>query len=157
MRHSSRIHLFLFLVIIIFSGGCTMAGKMMIHEQQSSFDFDKTVETITRNAMELGWSVPKTYDFQATLLKHKQPDPGRIKVVKICQPEYASNLFANDDSKFVSAMMPCSISIYEKSDGKTYVSFMNMGLMAKMFSGNISTTLAQVAADDKKILDFLGQ
>jgi uncharacterized protein (DUF302 family) len=49
-------------------------------------------------------------------------------------------------------MMPCSIAVYEKSDGKVYVSSMNMGLMS---SGVVGDTLAKVAADDAKTLSFL--
>ena len=123
-------------------------GQVMIHEEQSPYDFDKTVETILSNTKAQGWLVPKTYDFQKTLLKHKQPDPGRIQVLKLCKPEYASSLLQNDDTKFVGAMMPCSVAVYEKSDGKVYVASMNMGLMSKMFSGVVGETLGKVAADD---------
>jgi uncharacterized protein (DUF302 family) len=131
-------------VLIALLSGCNL-GEMMIHENESPYDFDKTVEVITANAKAHGWIVPKVYDFQKSLLKYKQPDPGKVKALKICHPEYASQLLSQDDSKFVAAMMPCSIAVYEKSDGKVYVSSMNMGLMSKMFGGVVGDTLAKVA------------
>lgn len=142
------------LILAIFLAGCNLGG-MMFHEKQSPYDFDKTVELIQANAEAEGWIIPKTYDFQASMLKYNQPDPGKIKVLKLCQAEYASKMLSQDDSKYVAAMMPCSIAVYEKSDGKVYVSSMNMGLMSKMFSGVVSDTLAKVANDDAKILNFL--
>jgi uncharacterized protein (DUF302 family) len=130
-------------------------GQVMMHEKQSPYDFDKTVETILANTKEHGWIVPKTYDFQKSLIKHNQPDPGRVMVLKLCKPDYASKLLSNDDTKFVGAMMPCSVAVYEKSDGKVYVSSMNMSLMSKMFTGVVGETLGKVASDDEKILSFL--
>lgn len=142
------------LALIILLAGCNPGG-MMIHEKQSPYDFDKTVDVILANAKAEGWLVPKIYDFQASLIKQNQPDPGKVKILKLCQPEYASKLLSQDNSKFVGAMMPCSVSVYEKSNGEVYVSSMNMGLMAKMFSGIVGDTLALVASDDAKILGFL--
>ena len=142
------------LVLVVFLSGCNV-GEMMIHENQSPYDFDKTVEVITANAKAEGWMIPKIYDFQKSLLKYNQPDPGKVKALKICHPEFASKLLSQDDSKFVAAMMPCSIAVYEKSDGKVYVSSMNMGLMSKMFSGVVGDTLAKVARVESKILSFL--
>ena len=142
------------LALVALLSSCSM-GEMMVHEKQSPYEFDKTVEVITANAKAHGWIMPKVYDFQESLLKHKQPDPGKVKVLKICQPEYAGKMLSQDDSKFVAAMMPCSIAVYVKSDGKVYVSSMNMGLMSKMFSGVVGDTLAEVASDDAKILSFL--
>ncbi|KAF5410762.1 MAG: hypothetical protein C5S47_05715 [Candidatus Methanogasteraceae archaeon] len=43
----------------------------------------------------------------------------RIKVVEMCQPEYASGPLGTDDTKFVAVMMPCAVAVYEKSDGGT--------------------------------------
>ena len=144
-------------VVTAFLAGCSNIGGMMIHEKQSPYDFDKTVALVQENAKARGWIVPKVYDFQASMKKFEQPDPGKVKVVKLCQPEYAGKMLSQDDSKFVAAMMPCSIGIYEKSDGKVYVSSMNMGLMSKMFDGVVGDTLALVAADDAKILSFLDE
>jgi len=47
-----------------------------------------------------------------------------------------------DDARLVSAMMPCTISVYEKDDGNIYVAHMNAGLMGKVFGGVIAVPLA---------------
>jgi uncharacterized protein (DUF302 family) len=52
-------------------------------------------------------------------------------------------------------MMPCSVSIYEKSDGTTYVATMNLELFSKLFSGDAGKILAMVAEEDSNILAFM--
>jgi uncharacterized protein (DUF302 family) len=134
--------------------GCSVSD-MMIDEKKSPYDFDKTVATIQENAMKRDWLVAKVYDFQKSLLKHKQPDPGRIKVLKLCHPEIAGKMLANDENKHVSVMMPCTISVYEKKDGNTYVAMMNMSLMSKVMGGEIGAILKRVAEEDAALLAFL--
>jgi uncharacterized protein (DUF302 family) len=138
----------------IILAGCSM-GELMVHEAKSPYDFEKTVAVITEEARHQGWVIPKVHDFQKSLLKFDQDDPGRIKVVKVCKPEYAARLLRQDDSKFVSVLMPCSLSVYEKSDGHTYVAAMNMELMSMLFQGDIGDTLSAVAKEDKSILSFM--
>lgn len=134
--------------------GCSM-GKIMVQENESPYQFDKTVELITENAKGRGWMVPKIYDFQKSLIAAGQPDPGPVKVIKLCHPKYAGPLLSKDDSKFIAVMMPCSVAVYEKSDGNTYVTSMNMDLMSRLFSGEVGSVLSQVAEEDEIILRFV--
>ncbi|RLG28770.1 DUF302 domain-containing protein [Methanosarcinales archaeon] len=130
------------------------APGMMIHEVKSPYDFNTTVDTIIANAKSEGWTVPKTYNFQKSILDAGAGDVGRTEVIEMCQPEYASGLLGADDTKFVAVMMPCAVAVYEKSDGGTYVASMNVGIMGKVFGGAVDQTMSKVAADDKKILGF---
>ena len=130
------------------------APGMLIHEAKSPYDFNTTVETVVTNAKSEGWTVPKTYDFQKSILDAGAGDVGRIKVIEMCQPTYASGLLSTDDTKFVAVMMPCAVAVYDKSDGGTYVASMNVGVMGKVFGGAVDQTMSKVAADDKKILEF---
>ena len=140
-------------VLAILLVGCSM-GSLMIHEKVSPYDFDTTVARIKEDAQARDWEVPKVFDFQASLLAHDRPDPGRLTVMKLCSPHLASRMFAHDDSKFVAVMAPCSIAVYEKSDGKTYVSAMNMTLMSRLMGPRVGPILADIAADDDAILAF---
>lgn len=134
--------------------GCSVSD-MMIVEKKSPYDFEKTVATIQENAKARDWFVPKIYDFQKSLLKHNQPDPGKITVLKLCHPEIAGKMLANDDNKHISVMMPCTISVYEKQDGNTYVATMNMRLMSKVMGSEIGAILKRVAEEDAALLAFL--
>ncbi|MGB5733421.1 MAG: DUF302 domain-containing protein [Thiohalocapsa sp.] len=151
---SSRLGLDSLAVLLsLLLGGCAM-GSLMIKEHRSPYDFDTTIATVVTHAQARGWEVPKVFDFQKSLLAHELPDPGRMSVIKLCSPEFASRMFAADNTKFVSVMAPCSISVYEKSDGHTYVAAMNMGLMSKLMGDEVGAVLADIAADDSAILAF---
>lgn len=144
---------FLAIGLAILLGGCSM-GSLMIHEQRSPYDFDTTVATIVKNATARGWVVAKTFNFQESLLAHGEPDPGPMTVIRLCAPRFATRMFASDDTKFVSVMAPCGISVYDKSDGQTYVATMNMGLMAQVMGSQIGPVLAEIAVDDAAIVGF---
>ena len=92
-------------IVVVFVMKMAAPG-MMIHEAKSPYDFNTTVETIIANAESEGWTVPKVYDFQKSLLDAGSGDIGRIKVIEMCQPEYASGLLGTDDTKFVAVMSP---------------------------------------------------
>ncbi|WP_296703868.1 DUF302 domain-containing protein [Thiocapsa sp. UBA6158] len=139
--------------LLMLLAGCSM-GSLFIHEQRSPYDFDATVAKVVENAHARGWIVPQTFDFQKSLVAHHQRDPGRMKVIKLCSPELASRMFAHDDSKFVSVMAPCSISVYEKSDGRTYLAAMDMALMSKLMGGEVGPVLAEIADEDAAIIGF---
>jgi len=130
-------------------------GSVMIQEKKSPFGFDQTVSTIKENVKANNWVIPKQYDFQKTLKKHGQGDVGRIAVFKLCQPEIAGKVLAEDGNKFISVMMPCSVSVYEKEDGNTYVASLNVGVMGKLMGNDISSVFARVADENKRILAFL--
>jgi uncharacterized protein (DUF302 family) len=140
----------------IILAGCSM-GELMVHEAKSPLDFEETVSAITESAERLGWVIPKVYDFQKSLLKFELDDPGQIKVLKVCKPEYVARLLVRDDSKYVSVLMPCSVAVYEKSDGYTYVAAMNLQLMSRLFDGEIADTLSAVAKEDRSILSFISR
>jgi len=141
-------------VIIVMIVMKRTAPGMMIHEAKSPYDFNTTLDTVIANAESEGWTVPKVYDFQKSILDAGAGDVGKIKVIEMCQPEYASGLLGADDTKFVAVMMPCAVAVYETSDGGTCVASMNIGIMGKVFGGAVDQTMSKVAADDKKILGF---
>ncbi|MEA3434233.1 MAG: DUF302 domain-containing protein [Campylobacterota bacterium] len=132
-----------------------MAPKLMVHEFQSPYDVDKTVEVIAENAKKQGWVVKNVVDMQKSMKKKLKKDILPTKVMKLGQTQYAYELLKEDDTHFVAAMMPHSIAIYQKSDGHAYISSMNMGLMGKIFGGETDRIMDKVQKDDDVILKFL--
>jgi uncharacterized protein (DUF302 family) len=70
-----------------------------------------------------------------------------VKVVEICKPEYSGKMLEKDDERIVSVMMPCRISVYEKADGKTYVTLLNMTAMTTGYSA-IAVEAIKSATDE---------
>ena len=52
--------------------------------------------------------------------------------------------------------MPCTISVYQKTDGNIYVGTMNAGLLGKMFGGNVAKVMGgDVASQQQKFISFV--
>lgn len=118
----------------------------MITEMVSRFSFDETVEMIRKVAEKGGWNIPAIHDLQQSLAKsgkHVKP----VKVVEICKPEYSGQMLELNDERIISVMMPCRISVYEKNDGKVYVSLLDAGQMAAGMPENIASVM-KMASDD---------
>ena len=51
--------------------------------------------------------------------------------------------------------MPCTISVYEKEDGKTYIAHVNAGLMGNLFGGVIADVMSgPVSEQQNRFVDF---
>lgn len=112
----------------------------MLVEIESPLGFDETLERIESNARELGWKVPAKWkvDFRNNMERITETDIGPNQVLKMCEPFAAAKLLAQDRYKKLAAMMPCTIAVYVKSDGKTYVSMMNLDMMGRLYGGDVA-------------------
>ena len=124
---------------------------LMLSEDKSNYDFETTVQEFEKSVIAAGWKIPHINDLQASM-KNFGFEVNKVKVYEICQPEFANMILSQDDERIVSTLMPCRVSIYEKSDGKVYVSRMNSGIMAKPMNKLIRTTMSKAAAETEEIL-----
>jgi uncharacterized protein (DUF302 family) len=124
--------------------------KLMIPVHESKLSVDETVAALEKAILEKGWLIPKIYNIQNTLKKNGHEDMTELQIISLCQPDYAYDILTHrDKDKLVAGIMPCRIAIYKgQEDGKTYIAEMNMGLMSKMFGGNIAKVMANVASEE---------
>lgn len=127
-----------------------MAPGLMIKEDVSKYDFETTVKNFEDEVIAAGWSIPTIHDMQATLdgFGHKVDE---IKIFELCSSKHSAEILKLDDERIVSPMMPCRVSIYTKSDGKTYIGRMNSGLVAKFFGGVVDRVM-KLAADETEVI-----
>jgi len=122
----------------------------MLLESQSKFDFNTTVDKISEAVAASGWKIPATHDLQNTI-KNFGRDILPVKVLEICHPKHSVRLLELDNERIVSTFMPCRISVYEKSDGKAYISRINAALLSKSFGGLVEDVMTS-ANDDMEIM-----
>ena len=140
--------------------GCSMK-EMMVQERVSPLGFDDTVNKIIANAEAIGWKIPQKgkgnpAPIHKSIKKHIGKTVLPVKVIKLCNPDYAYELLKDDASRYVSVMMPCSISVYTKSDGKTYVANMRADKMGSLMGGTVAKVMdGPVSGDQEKMLKFL--
>ncbi len=124
------------LVIFVFS-------PPMILENESRYDFETTLTTVEQSAKGAGWSIPAVHDLQASMAKAGK-EVNQVKVFALCNPEHAVKILAGDEERIYSNMMPCRISVYTKSNGKTYISRMNIPKMTKGMPANVRSTMKAI-------------
>ncbi len=134
--------------------GFTAAPGMMMLEDESLYGFEETVAKFEEEVLAAGWSVAGIHDMQAILDGHGH-DVMPIKIYELCSSRYSAEILYLDDERVVSPLMPCRVSIYEKSDGNTYIARMNSTLMAKPFGGVIDDVMQLAAAETEVIIDLL--
>lgn len=126
--------------------------RILFVESESKYDFEKTAELITSGASENAWAMPHQYDLQMTMKKHGF-EVRPVTVFSVCNPVLANQILGSNNERVVSAMMPCRIALYQKNDGKTYVSRMNANLMSKLMSGKTRKVMSEAGAGSEKILE----
>jgi uncharacterized protein (DUF302 family) len=90
----------------------------------------------------------------STKLAAKDAMPANVKRIRLyfmCKPDVAKKVLGAKPK--LSAIMPCSWSVYELDDGSVWVSHMNIGMMAKMMGGVVGESMGGVARDDERFLE----
>lgn len=128
--------------------------REFFQEVESKFDFDETVETLTKTIQEAGWSVLATHNLQQSLL-NKGYDVAPVKVIELCNPHYSSKILSIDNERIFSNLMPCRISVYEKADNKVLVSLMDAGAMAKQIGGVVEEVMSAVYEESLRFIDVI--
>ncbi len=128
-----------------------MELQELFFESESRYSFSQTIEKLNESIAAEGWKTPAVHDLQQTMLNFgKSVLP--VKVIEICHPKHSSRILEKNDERIVSSMMPCRISVYEKADGKTYVSRINSGLLAASAGGLIAEVMKDSTVDVEKII-----
>jgi uncharacterized protein (DUF302 family) len=105
-----------------------MSAHQLIIEHVSPFDVPTTVEKLISAASKKEWQNPAVHNLQQSLAKSGK-DVRPVQVVEICKTDYSGLMLEKNHERISSILMPCRISVYEKEDGKTYVTLLNMAEM----------------------------
>ena len=134
--------------------GWSIMPTMMLHEYQSPYNVQETVDKIKENALSKGWVVAGVKPLHKSIKKNGGGDILPVMLVNLCQANHAYSILQEDENKKVSVFMPCTISVYKKADGKTYVGALNAGLLGKMFGGTVAEVMSVVSLDQQGFIGF---
>ena len=127
--------------------------SMMIEVHESPYGFEETVTAVSEAVTsQEGWKVAQVFDIQKNIIEAGHADMTRVKIVALCNGDYANRILADDSDKVVTTLMPLGIGVYETKAGKVYLSAMNIGLMGRMFGGTISEVMGDASADIARII-----
>ncbi len=135
--------------------GWLVLPKLLLNEHQSPYSVEETVEKIIQNAKAEDWNITSIQSLHQSVEKQKAGKLRPVMLINLCQANHAYNILKEDKNKIVSVMMPCTISVYQKSDGKTYIGTMNAGLLGIIFGGTVAKVMGGIVADhQQKFIDF---
>jgi uncharacterized protein (DUF302 family) len=133
----------------------SMMRSQMVVPERSAQSFDATCEAIEREVPAAeGWSFPmESLDMSAKLAaKNAMPDNiKRIRLYFMCNPKIAQRVLGANPK--LSAIMPCSWSVYELADGSVWVSHMNISMMSRVMGGVVGDAMQTVAEADDDFLE----
>jgi uncharacterized protein (DUF302 family) len=140
-------------LILSLTAGAAQAKERapLILASQSPHDQATTIKRLHAAAKKLGWKIPKVFDLQATMKKHGHK-VGPVQVVNICKPALAARLLSVDKHRHLSVMMPCRISVYTDSKGKTHVSRFNPAALAGIIKGEAAQVMGAAGKGLEKVI-----
>ena len=144
-------------VILTIVAVVKMMPKMMIMSRKSSLDFDSTVEKLQEEAKKAGWNVPHIYNMKQSFEKAGAKDVERMMVISLGHAKHAYAIVKNDEDKNILAMMPYRLGVYEDKKGDVYYCGANMGIMSKMFGGNVDRVMGASAKEVEEVFDKIAE
>ncbi len=121
--------------------------RNMIKGVKSKYMFDETVEKLKKKVEDAGWSIVSDIDFTDKV-------GVRFRMIEFCNKDFASAVLKRPENRWISAMMPCKLSIVENPDG-VYVFSFNMAFFAEMIPGELGEILGKVAKADEEIVSAI--
>lgn len=127
------------------------AQPQLFLEDTSPKPMVATIEAFRAEVSAAGWSVLGVTNMTG-ILAERGFDVRPVLVFDVCSSSYSGELLANDETLFVSSMMPCSVSIYQTSKGKVVISRMNSAAMGGMIGGRAGEVVSQSGKDMEEII-----
>lgn len=125
--------------------------RMMFTVNESRYDFEKTIQAITESTQTNNWKMPHHYDLQQ-IMANNGFTVRPVKVFSVCKPDIAVRILGNDQFRLISVLMPCRVSVYEKADGKTYISRINPAIFQRVMGGKAGTIMGEAGEGIEQIL-----
>ncbi len=125
--------------------------KQMIQEKESPFaSVEETVAAIKKNieASE-GWVINGIKPMDKKIKELGGPEILPVTLIDACNPHHAGAILKSDADRYASVMMPCTISVYQKANGKVYVGYVNARMIGQMFGGEMAKIMGGAVADDQ--------
>jgi hypothetical protein len=120
-----------------------------ISERECSAGFEESMKKITLNL-----EGNKNWSLQPVVCALPVTDNNcRIKVFRLCNKSYAKAMMEDESCRKIASVIPCQFALYEKQDGKTYLSRQDMSLAGRLVGGPAAVLFDnQIKTDQEKIL-----
>ena len=115
--------------------------QWMLPECRSPHALEETVTRLADTAKAAGWVVQSIIELEKSIEKNGGGVVRPVRLVNLCQAKHAATIMRDDTARRASVLMPCTISVYEKSDGSIWIGAMNPSLIAPLFGGVVAEVM----------------
>lgn len=115
----------------------------MVIEQTIQYDYNKALDIVRQQLKDDGWKLIAEINLGTRLAKKGVEVPGGLVIFKLTSGKNAVPLLAADETRYVSAMMPCGLSVYGKQDGTVVISRMNFEMMSAMLEPKVAKVMTK--------------
>lgn len=143
-----KLHKILFAVLCFsslpaFADTSPISPRAIVIEDVSQQDFPTTLNHLKEQLKEDGWNIVAEVNLGEGLAKRNVIIPGGMVVLELTSGKNAVPLLKDETTRYVSALMPCSVSIYGMSDGRVMISRMNAAMLAGMMEPKVADVMRQ--------------
>lgn len=137
--------------IIIGLAAIYVLPRIMFTVNESKYDFEKTIQVISESTLSNNWKMPHNYDLQQ-IMTNNGFTVRPVTVFSVCKPDIAVRILGEDKFRLFSVLMPCRVSVYEKADGKTYISRINPAVFQRIMGGKAGEIMGEAGEGIEQIL-----
>ncbi len=126
----------------------------LIEEYESEIPYSRFVMEFPDKVMELqpAWSVSR--DHCMIPLAGRPGQERQIAIYRLCNKEYAMAMLEQEETRRISAILPCSFAVYETAEGGTGLARLNASFAAWLIGGAPESIFAkQIVPFQKTLLD----
>ena len=123
----------------------------MFVENVSPADLPTTVSVLLEETRAAGWSHLDTLNMSGVLAA-RGFTLNPVLILELCSGRHSATLLGSDETRFMSSMIPCRVSVYQTSDRRVVISRMNSASMAEMMPGTVRTVIAASGAEMETII-----
>jgi uncharacterized protein (DUF302 family) len=116
-------------------------AEALVVERTIKADYLTTVNTLRQQLKDDGWRLMAEVDLGTRLARKGVEVPGGLVIFKLTSGKNAMPLLAKDETRYISAMMPCGVSVYGKSDGSVVISRMKFEMMSPMMEPEVAAVM----------------
>ncbi|MEW6679056.1 MAG: DUF302 domain-containing protein [Pseudomonadota bacterium] len=116
----------------------------VVAQHISPGSFSETLTALTTQLEADGWSQITSIDLGGRIAKKGVQIPAGLVVLELANCKNAIPILKSDETRYLSAMMPCRLSIYGLSDGRVVVAHLNTGLVGAMMDPMIGEVMASI-------------
>lgn len=128
-------------------------GSLMVQEYPSPYGMEETAARIQHNIQDAGWALSGLRSPSVTIRNMGATVPDTL-LIEACNADYSKPLIQDRNTRILTILMPCTITVYEDDEGKVFIGLLNSGLMGRLFGSKVAAIMAKVAEDQKSFIKF---